>query len=132
MQQGRPIGLFKWSMVIALPFLIGYSGVLQTLAQSVTYWFNLYAEAELKKYHNAHFINEQGQAEYVVALADNKSAEGRALLENLEGIASVRETLFDQWFVVALAPGGSVDINALQSEPFVDFALPNRGVWFCH
>ncbi len=132
----RGIASSRWLLAlfaIALVFFsIGYSGALQKLAKSGTYFFHLYAEAELEKLQASGFVNEDGEPEYVVSIVQSSLAKGRESLARLKGVARVRDTLFEGWFVVALEAGNTRAIETVKSADFVEFALPNRGVWFCH
>ncbi|MEM7209257.1 MAG: hypothetical protein AAF434_15650 [Pseudomonadota bacterium] len=118
-------------LVAGLFFLLGYLGAFQAIGKSATYWFNAYAEAELRKLEVAGFHNERGEPEYVVSIVGDES-DGRGFLSSQSAVTDVRETLFDGWFVISMKPGSTQSLEKIRSSEQVDFVLPNRGVWFCH
>ena len=118
--------------VVLLFFALGYNGAVQKIAQSATYLFHLYAEAESEKLRASGFVNEQGQAEYVVSIFREYVPDANKLFGELSVVEEVRDTLFDDWFVVSLEAGNKRAIDVLSSAYFVDFAVPNRGTWICH
>ena len=125
-------GLVLIIVILLLSFVVGYSGLLQKAGKTATYLFRLYIEAEQEKLRASGFVNEQGQPEYVVSLVEEEFSRGRLLLASLPGVVDVRNTAFDGWFVVSLEAGNESIINTVKNSSFVEFALPNRGVWFCH
>ncbi len=120
-------------LLLALVFFaIGYSGSLQKLGKLGTYLFHVYAEAELKKLEAAGYHNDKGEPEYVVSVNGQALGNGLGLLQQLDGITGIRGTLFDDWFVISVEAGNDAALNVIKRAAFVEFVLPNRGVWFCH
>ena len=120
-------------MLPAALFLFSYSGGLQWLGKQATLFFKHYTEAELRKLEASGFINEDGQAEYVVGLIPEKlDGDGPQYLRTFDGIVEVRPTGFTHWYVIATARGATEVANKIRNSGNVKFVLQNRGCWLCH
>jgi hypothetical protein len=118
-------------------FILGYSGAIQSIAKTGTLFFKYYTDAELRKLEASGFINSDGEAEYVIGLETGSGSGivagmGKVFLESIDGISDVRETTFDEWFVVTVNSNTRANIKKIRNLPETRFVLQNRGVWLCH
>ena len=98
-----------------------------------TLFFKHYTEAELRKLEASGFINEDGQAEYVVVLnPDTLDVDGPTYLRTFDGIVEVRPTGFTDWYVVSTAQGATDVADTIRHSGNARFVLQNRGLWLCH
>ena len=118
--------------VAGLFFVVGYSGFLTWLAKTGSYLFNVYADAELRKLNATGFVNPDGNLEYIVSVHAHENPDPRNALRDHPAIISIRPTLFDGWFVATVDAKLQNRVPDIEALSFVDFVLPNRGVWFCH
>ena len=125
--------LLGYIVLPAVLFLFSYSGGLQWLGKKGTLFFKYYTEAELRKLEASGFINEDGQAEYVVGHnPDLLDRDGSQYLESFGGIAEVRPTGFTHWYVIVTAHGATDVADAIRNSGKAKFVLQNRGLWLCH
>ena len=125
--------LLGYIVLPAVLFLFSYSGGLQWLGKQGTLFFKHYTEAELRELEASGFINEDGQAEYVVGLIpDSLAGDGSQYLESFEGIVEVRPTGFTHWYVISTANGSTDVADAIRNSGKAKFVLQNRGLWLCH
>ena len=125
--------LLGYIVLPAALFLFSYSGGLQWLGKQGTIFFKHYTEAELKKLEASGYINEDGQAEYVVGLKpDTLDVDGTQYLQAFEGNVEVRPTGFTHLYVIATARGASDVADTIRNSGKAKFVLQNRGLWLCH
>ncbi|MYD75815.1 MAG: hypothetical protein F4093_04990 [Gammaproteobacteria bacterium] len=114
-------------------FFLGYSGALEPVGKAFVVFFKFYTEAELIKLSATGFINDDGLAEYVVGLdPDGPDFSGPEFLMAQQGVRSVRDTAFSNWYVIEIEAGMPDRLSALKDLPQIDFVLQNRGLWLCH
>ena len=128
--------LKSFGLFVALPglfFVLGYSGVFQSIGKWGTVFLKNYAEAELAKLEANSFINEAGNYEYVIAMKPEHdlSADGRSI-EAQPGVLSLRKTDFDHWYVVEIPGDNKALAKQLDELTSTQFVLANRGTWLCH
>ena len=125
--------LLGYIVLPAALFLFSYSGGLQWLGKQGTLFFKNYTEAELRKLEASGFINEDGQAEYVVGLnPEMLNSDGAQYLRSFDGIVDVRPTGFSHWYVIVTAQGAADVADSIRDAGKAKFVLQNRGLWLCH
>jgi hypothetical protein len=130
----KRVGYVLFPLVL---FWFGYSGAFQSIAKTGTLFFKYYTEAELRKLEASGLINSDGEAEYVIGLETGPESGiavgmGKLFLESMEGLSDVRETAFDEWFVVTVNSNTRDNIKKIRNLSETRFVLQNRGVWLCH